>query len=186
MEPNQNEPEQTSLGDAAVKVYDRIVERVYRSVDSLEERSWPFIKERIDEAVELELVAREMTREELDLLGAYVRRDLSELGRIAHKTGEGIAALMKFDLNVLEQRVVEMFDLLADPSLVDQAELQQRLEQGAETYMAGEVAAAGTLNCLACGVVIHLAETRLLEPCHGCQGRYFHRVEGDSDAESGE
>jgi len=181
MEPNQNEPPKSDLSEAAVGVYDRILERVYRSVDAVETRSWPFVKAKIDEAVELEQAAREMTREELDLLGAYVRRDLSELGRIAHKTGDSIAALMKFDLQVLERRFVEMLDLLADPSLVTRTELQQRLDHGAEDYLAGEVAAMGALRCLSCGAVALLTETRVIEPCHQCGERYFHRDRGEVD-----
>lgn len=175
MEPSKKDDDSPSLSESAVEAYDRIVERVYRSVDDLEEHSWPFIKAKVEEAAELELAARDMTREELDLLSAYVKRDLSELGRIAHKTGESIAALLKFDLNALEQRVVDMLGLLADPARVDQVELAQRLDHGAETYLAGEVAAVGALRCLHCGQLALLAETALIEPCHQCQGRYFQR-----------
>ncbi|WP_210396398.1 zinc ribbon-containing protein [Motiliproteus sediminis] len=175
MDPSKKEDERSSLSESAVAAYDRIVERVYRSVEDLEEHSWPYIKDKIEEAAELELAAREMTREELDLLSAYVKRDISELGRIAHKTGESIAALLKFDLNALEQRVVDMFGLLADPATVDQMELAQRLDHGAETYLAGEVAGVGALRCLSCGQLAVLTETALIEPCHQCAGRYFER-----------
>ena len=48
-----------------------------------------------------------MTRDELDLLGAYVKRDVKALGRYSHLAGAGIAAFLKFDLNYLEGQVKE-------------------------------------------------------------------------------
>lgn len=175
MHSGDRDPRRSGLSDDAVRAYDRILKRVHDSVDNFEDTSWPYIKEKIDEAVELELTAREMTREEMDLLGAYLRRDLRELGRIAHSTGAGIAALLKFDLEALEQRIVDMLDLLADPARVSQTDLAQRLDHGPEDYLAGEVATLGRFRCLACGQIMKLHQTQLLEPCHQCGERYFHR-----------
>ncbi len=159
-------------------VYDRLLEKVYLSVENLDQKSWDFIRERIEEAAEVELAAEEMTRDEMDLLKAYLARDLKDLGVFAHKTGEGIAAWLKFDLNMLEQRAVEMLMSLADKTRLEQTELQQRLDHGSEDYLAGEVAAAGTLRCLSCGELMRLRETTLIQPCHACDSRYFHRDSG--------
>jgi hypothetical protein len=159
----------------APEVYYRLLERVYLSVENFEERSWPFIKEKIEEAAEVELAAEEMTREELGLLTAYLRRDLKDLGIFAHRTGEGVAAWLKFDLNALEQRVVDMLKSLADKTRIEQTELQQRLEHGPEDYISGEIAGVGTLRCLECGCLARLPRIARIEPCHECGNRYFHR-----------
>ncbi len=159
----------------APEVYNRMLEKVYRSIENVEEKSWPYIKDKIEEAAELEVVAEEMTREELDLLKAYLKRDLSELGVFMHKTGEGVAAWLKFDLNALEHTFMQALMGVADRTRIEQTELQQRLEHGPEDYISGEIATVGTLRCLECGSLVTLTETQVLEPCHQCQSHYFHR-----------
>ncbi len=169
----KNDPPRVSR--EAPEVYNRLLERVYLSVENLEERSWPFIKEKIEEAAEIELAAREMTREEMDLLKAYLQRDLRGLGTVLHKSGEGLAAWLDFDLNILEYRLAQMLTGIADRTRLEQAELQQRLAHEPDQYLAGEVAGVGTLVCMNCGTALCLTETRVLESCSGCGGRYFQR-----------
>ncbi|RDE24109.1 metalloendopeptidase [Motiliproteus coralliicola] len=166
------------LPDSAPEVYNRLLERVYLSIGKVEERSWPYIKDQIEEAARIELAAEEMTREELDLLQAYLQRDLREAGTALHKTGEGLANWLNFDLQALEYTLVERLFGLADQTRIDQTELQLRLDHGPEDYLAGEVAAAGQLRCLECGALVKLPQTTLIEPCHQCNNRFFHRDSG--------
>jgi len=184
-DPDQVKPKKSApqLSEDAPDIYNRLLERVYLSIDQVETQSWPFIKQKIEEAAELELAAREMTQEELDLLQAYLRRDLREAGSVLHKTGEGIANWLNFDLQALEYTVVEQLFSLADKTRVDQTELQQRLDHGPEDYLAGELAAAGHLRCLECGALVKLAETSVIEPCHQCDSHYFHRDSAASGAD---
>lgn len=172
---DRNQDNKTPLPKDAPAVYNRLLERVYLSVEQVEEQSWPYIKKKIEEAAELELTAKEMTREELDLLQAYLQRDLREAGTLLHKTSEGIANWLNFDLQALEFAITQRLFSLADKTRVDQTELQQRLDQGPEDYLAGEVAAAGQLRCLNCGALVKLQQTAVIEPCHQCQQHYFHR-----------
>lgn len=160
---------------SAPAAYERILERLYSSVEQVEQNSWPFLEEKIREAAEVELAAEEMTREELDLLQAYLQRDLVDLGYFIHKTGEGVAAWLKFDLNILELKFGEMLTGLADKTRLDHAYLEQRLAHGPEEYIAGEVATVGTLRCMNCGTLVALEQTALIEPCHECATEYFHR-----------
>ncbi|WP_083704768.1 zinc ribbon-containing protein [Motiliproteus sp. MSK22-1] len=159
----------------APAVYNRLLERVYLALEGFEEKSWPFIKKKIEEAAEVELAAEEMTKDELNLLQAYLKRDLKDLGYYAHKTGEGVASWLKFDLNILEQRIVDMLKGMADKTRVEQVELNQLLEHGPEDYIAGEVSGVGTLRCLDCGSLVQLTKTAVIEPCHQCNSHYFHR-----------
>lgn len=164
---------QTPLAGPAA--YERILERLYTSIDQVEKYSWPLLEEKIREAAEVELTAEEMTREELDLLQAYLMRDLADLGYFIHKTGEGVAAWLNFDLNILELKFSQMLTDLADQTRVDYEYLEQRLTHGAEEYIAGEVATVGTLRCLNCGTLVKLEQTALIEACHECGTEYFHR-----------
>src|SRR5690554_8099634 len=74
----------------ASRAYDRVLERLRQRLDEAGEVSWDYLQQQIEEAAELELAAEEMTRDEIELMKAYLRRDLKQLGYYAHETGDGI------------------------------------------------------------------------------------------------
>ncbi|MFC6670078.1 zinc ribbon-containing protein [Marinobacterium aestuariivivens] len=170
--PRKPENEQ----DPSTTAYDRILKRLLDDLEDAEIRSWDYLQERIEEAARLELTAEEMTRDEMDLLTAYLKRDLKKLGYYAHETGEGIAAWLHFDLNILETRLVNLLKGLADRTRIDQETLRERLDHGEDDYLAGEIATAGTLACLNCGATQELTETSRIEPCSTCGKGYFRRI----------
>ncbi len=156
--------------------YDRVLDRLRKSLADAEHTSWDYMQQRIEEAVELELTAEEMTRDEMDLLSAYLKRDLKQLGYYAHETGEGIAAWLNFDLDTLEQKIAQQLMDLADRTRIGITELELRLAQGEEHYAVGEIAAAGTLVCVQCGENLTLLQTSRLEPCSQCGSDSFVRL----------
>jgi len=170
----QNKPGSTGF----VAAYERVVKRLGAGLENAEVRSWDFLQKQIEEAVNVEQTAAQMTQDELDLLGAYVRRDMQQLGRYSHKAGEGLAAFLKFDLNYLEGQVLDSLKTLADQTRIDQELLREQLDHESEQYIAGELATVGTLECLECGMPHRLLSTVIIEPCQKCHGSYFKRVSG--------
>lgn len=167
-----------------VAAYDRVVKRLESSLADVEIKSWAFLQQQIEEAVNVEQAAEQMTRDELDLLGAYVKRDMQALGHYSHRAGEGMAAFLKFDLNYLEHQVKESLLALADHTRVDQELLREQLDHDAEQYIAGELATVGTLECLECGMPHRLLSTVIIEPCQKCGANYFRRVSEPLSGES--
>lgn len=170
---NHNSDKKSELASAD---YDRVLLRLTKDLKSTSAPSWDLLQEKIHDAVELELAAEEMTRDEMDLLKAYLYRDLKKLGYYAHETGEGIAAWLKFDLNALEHTVVEQLRLIADQTRIGQEDLRERLEHDEDHYLAGELATVGTLECLNCGAQQTLQKTEKLSLCESCDGKFFKRV----------
>ena len=156
--------------------YDRVLSRLRQDLESVELRSWDYLQEKIEEAVELELAAEEMTRDEMDLLSAYVKKDLRQLGYYAHETGEGVAAWLNFDLNYLEQTVVRQLMDLADQTRIGMTELEQRLADSEAYYGAGDTAAAGTFVCVDCGAQVTYTSTSRLAACTQCGSETFTRL----------
>ena len=170
---DQNSDKKSNLASAD---YDRVLLRLTKDLKSTDAASWDLLQEKIHDAVELEMAAAEMTRDEADLLKAYLFRDLKKLGYYAHETGEGIAAWLKFDLNALEQTFVEQLKAIADQTRIGQEELRKRLDHDEDQYLAGELATVGTLECLNCGSQITLEKTEKLESCDKCQSKFYKRV----------
>ena len=170
---SQNNEKESNLASAD---YDRVLLRLTKDLKNSDAPSWDVLQEKIHDAVELEMAAAEMTRDELDLLKAYLFRDLKKLGYYAHETGEGIAAWLKFDLNALEVNLVEQLKSIADQTRIGQEELRERLDHDEDQYLAGELATVGTLECLNCGDQVTLQKTEKLRECSSCQSKFFKRV----------
>ncbi|TVP54289.1 MAG: metalloendopeptidase [Halomonadaceae bacterium] len=170
------------LSPGAAKTYDRMLARVEKRLADAELKTWERLQEEIDEAVEFEEGVKELTREELHLLAAYLRRDLSHLVRFVTETGKGVREWLSHDLGAFEQRLVDLLFSIADRTQLDTLELQQRLDHDADSYISGEIATAGILRCLNCGETVQLSETTLLEPCHACHSKYFERATAEDVA----
>jgi len=151
--------------------------RVEGRLADAEHRTWERLQQEIDDAVEFEQDVAELTNEEIHLLRAYLRRDLSHLLGFISSTGEGVREWLMRDLEWFEDRVLHLLFSIADPTRLDTLELQQKLaDSDSEHYFTGELAMAGVLRCLNCGNLVTLSGTSRLEPCHQCDSHYFERV----------
>ncbi len=160
----------------SAKAYNRILERTERALAEFEINTWEGVQEEINRAVALEAELAELTRDELDLLRAYVERDLKDLRGYVRETRGGLADWLGLDLKLVEYRIRDLLLSIADKTLVEQVELDQKLHHEPGDYLAGEVACAGMLRCLSCGHMACLVETAVIEPCHRCGEHYFQRV----------
>ncbi|MCP5161546.1 MAG: zinc ribbon-containing protein [Hahellaceae bacterium] len=160
----------------AAKVYNRMLERAEKTIAQLEVKSWEAIKAEIDEAIEFEHDLAELTREEVDLLGAYIKRDLQQFSEYVAETGQGIREWFRMDIALVEERVREALLSIADKTQVGLLELDQKIHHDPGLYMTGEIACAGMLQCSECGYMMCLTETRHIDACHQCGSHYFKRI----------
>ncbi|EXJ09374.1 MULTISPECIES: zinc ribbon-containing protein [Nitrincola] len=164
--------------DSAAKmsrIYDRVLDRIRHQLDEAGYQTWESVQATIRDAIELEMAAEEMTRDEIDLLSAYIERDLKQIGYYAHETGEGIAAWLNFDLNALEQTMVKRLWELADQTRVQHELLREQLSHSETEYLAGEVTVPGRLRCLNCNEEQVLIQSSSLQPCSACGAVIFVR-----------
>ncbi len=171
------EPERNHLSGKALEAYDRMLERVQTRMKELQETSLETLEEEIQKAVEFEYELEEMTREEADLLGAYLERDLRHLMHFVDETGEGLKEWLQLDISLLEHQLADNLLSVADQTRVETLELNQKLENDdAGHYISGEVATAGMFRCLNCNHMRCLTATSHLEPCEACGSHYYERV----------
>lgn len=171
------ESERKHLSGKALKAYDRMLERVQTRLNELPELTEEGLREEVQKAVEFEYELEEMTREEADLLGAYLVRDLEHLLHFVEETGEGLKEWLQLDISLLEHQLADMLFSVADRTRVDTLELSQKLEDHkAGQYISGEVATAGMFQCLNCGHMRCLTATSHIEPCEACGSHYYERV----------
>lgn len=172
---NETNKKAVQHSEIAPAAYDRILDRLRRSLDEAGETTWESLQSRITEAIELEMAAEAMTRDEMDLLNAYIERDLKQIGYYAHEAGEGIAAWLNFDLNALETAVSNRLWDLADKTRVQHELLREQLSHDDQQYLAGEITLPGRLVCVNCGEHQLLIRSAAIEPCEECHGVIFER-----------
>ncbi|WP_166254142.1 zinc ribbon-containing protein [Marinobacter salicampi] len=161
----------------ALKVYNRMLERVETRLRELERTSMDQLRREIDNAVEHEIELGELSRDEISLLATYLRRDLQHLMNYMEDTGDSVGEWLRLDLSLIERQLSDLLFSIADKTQLDNLELDQKLHND-ETghYISGEVATAGVLRCLACGHMRCLTETSHIEPCEACNSHYFERI----------
>jgi rRNA maturation endonuclease Nob1 len=169
--------ERTHLSGKALEAYDRMLEQVQSRLRAMQETTLETLEGEVDNAIEAEQELKEMTKDEISLLGTYLQRDLEHLIHFVDETGEGLAEWLQLDLSLLEHRLTERLLSVADQTLVDTLALKQKLESHeAGQYIAGEVATAGMFQCLNCEHMLCLTSTSHLEDCEACGSQYYKRV----------
>lgn len=158
------------------KAYERIIHRVEASLGKAEEVTLEGLKYDIDQAIEFEADVEELTRQEISLLGAYLKRDLKSLNRFMGVTGKGLAEWLKFDVGLLENKLRGMLKQVADKTVVERQLLDEELaEHDEEVYMSNEYVLPGTFVCDNCETEQEFIKPGFLMSCEECGGDQFQR-----------
>ena len=160
----------TDAAERLEAAYNRMMERVSDFLKKTE----PPVQHAIDSARDTAVELGELTRDEAHKIAEYLRRDLHDAGEHLADTGKELSDWFSFDLELVENRLLEMFTSVADRTSVELMALAERARE-ASRYQAGEITGPGTLYCVACGAAVHFEATNCILPCIECQGTEFQR-----------
>ena len=132
--------------DRMTDAYEQMLERVDGMLELAEKSTLPTLRRALDKAREKAVELNELTREEAEKLAAYVERDMKDAAHYLIETGAEFSQWWQFDVEMIEQRMVEMFANVADKTRL---ELEQFADQAREAslYHTGELTGPGTLEC---------------------------------------
>ena len=177
-----NNGEQHSAMEHMVAAYEKMLERMHEAVEKAENQV-PVFKKNLDLAREKAVELGELTREEADKVASYVERDMHDAAVYLAETGQQLKDWWRFDLQQVEERVLDMFANVADQTSIQLREMREELRR-AEYYNTGEVTGPGTLTCRGCGKQMHFSKPGRIPPCPGCHGTEFRReMEAEDSAE---
>lgn len=160
-----------------IHAYNRMMERVKARMEELEkteQETLPRLRHGIEYAVEKAVELGELTREEAHLVADYVRRDLEDAGYYMAQSGEDLRAWLRFDMELIEDRLLELFNAAADKTRLEILAFEESAER-ASHYRTGEVTGPGTLQCESCGELLHFHATSHIPPCPKCHATRFSR-----------
>ncbi len=163
-----SEKHQPYATDKLAEAYDHMMERVRETVGKNLQQS---LEQAQVTAVEL----GELTRDEAEKVANYLHRDLRDATEYLNEKGRELRDWFRFDLQQVEERILETFNRLVDTSRIELGRLSGNLP-GNEERHTGEIAGIGTLACVACGAELHFHKTGRIPPCPKCHATVFSRV----------
>ncbi|MFN2309170.1 MAG: zinc ribbon-containing protein [Gammaproteobacteria bacterium] len=164
-------------GQHLAAAYNRMMERLRELMEDAEDKAIPTLEEGIRQAADKAVELGEITREEAEKVGAWLRRDMEETTHQLADSGREFADWLKFDINQVEGRLLDALLSVADRTRLQLAAFERAVTAN-NLYTAGEIVGAGVLECTACGAPMHFYETSTLPPCPQCGGKKFKRPRG--------
>ena len=157
-----------------VRGYERLLERTREFLGETSEELKPKLQQALDDAVEKATELGELTREEAETIGDYLKRDLQSAGEyLASDEAKELGDWLRFDIGLVEDRILDALSLLADPTNVELALLAEQAQMA--EWHTGEITGPGTLVCTACGEKLHFHKPGHIPPCPKCAATVFRR-----------
>lgn len=166
-----SEQHQEGLTGKLTEAYNLMLERSREAMD----KAGKGLREGVDTAMERATELGELTREEAELVSIYVMRDLEDAAEFINKEGQELRDWLKFDLELVERSLLDIFAQMVDHTREELTKLQIRATALGE-WKSGEIASIGTLQCKSCGELLHFHKTGHIPPCPKCHGTTFRRI----------
>lgn len=161
--------------DKLVHGYDVMMDKLSEWTEKADENAGPMIINGVKEAEEFLTELKQWSKEEIDLISRYVKRDLHDTANKLEAENKDFREWLQFDMHQLEEKVLSVFASMADQT---RQELHH-LEAMANEWHTGEITSIGTLACKNCGKELHFHKAGRIPPCPSCKKTEFKRV-GDN------
>ena len=169
--------------DKLMQAYNRMMERVKIHLEELEAAEkdvLPRLQHSIEHVVDKVVELGELGREEAQEIGGYLKRDLQDAGHYLRTTGREIGDWLRFDLDLVEDRLLDLFSKAADKTSLDMLRFEEILAEES-TYQTGEITGPGTLQCDNCGERLAFHATSPIPACPRCNNTSFSRMSDEAD-----
>lgn len=164
------------------QAYDHMLEGVRDWLQEVEDATVPAIEKGLDNAREKTMELMELTREESEKVGEYLRRDLLHLGEhLEDKKDQDLRSWFQIDLELIETKLADMFGSVADRTTVELERLRE-IATLSEYWNTGEITGPGVLECIECGEQLHFNKTGHIPPCPKCHATCFKRITTQSQS----
>lgn len=154
--------------------YDDMMMRVRTAIEEAEESTLPVLQRVIHKARDTAVELGELTRDEAEKVAYYVQRDLQDAGHHLAETGHELGDWLRFDVDLIEQRLLDALALATDKTRVELMQFEQQLKAG-PAWHSGEISGPGTLTCEQCGEALHFHATGTIPACPNCGHTVYHR-----------
>jgi Zn finger protein HypA/HybF involved in hydrogenase expression len=168
-------PDKKAPVDRLTDAYEEMLENVHDAMEETKDNALPGLREYLSDVREKMVEIGELTREEAEQIATYIERDIKDAATYLRETGEQLSQWWRFDVQQVENRLLDMFINVADQTKLELDRLAEQAK-GATRYHTGEVTGPGTLICSHCGKALHFKQAGHIPPCPDCKGTEFQRA----------
>ena len=162
--------------NSLVEAYNQMMARIKDSIETAEANAVPTLQKAIDMAKKQAIHLGEISMEEAEEIGNYIKRDINDAAEYLMETSHEFSEWLLLDIDIIEQKVLELFLSVADKTRIELEELSHPKCELTE-YNTGEITGPGSLICETCGQIIHFNTTGHIPACPKCHNNLFKRVE---------
>lgn len=171
---NEEERQERRLSGA----YNRMLERIRHAGGRTEGTETLRLSTLLDAAKDKAVELGELSREEAERIGDYLRRDIRDAaGYLAGEKDSELIDWLRLDLAIVEDRLLELFAGVADRTRYELLELEMQARAAdVMEYRTGQITGIGSLQCPECKHTVRFHATGRIPPCPGCHGTVFVRT----------
>lgn len=167
--------------DKLVGAYKTMLDRIRTTLSHAEADAIPSLEHNLETAKEKATELNELTREEAERIGDYLRRDIEDAAHFLTASGKALRDWARFDMELVEDKFLDAFSGMVDQTRLELDWLERQANRYG-TWHSGEVIGIGTLRCQACGEELHFHAPGHIPPCPACHGSVFKRVSTTDEA----
>ncbi|HED32682.1 MAG TPA: hypothetical protein ENJ08_00500 [Gammaproteobacteria bacterium] len=169
----ENTPDDSSLN----KAYNRMITRVRDRIESAEANTVPTLQRAIEQARKQAIHLDEMTLEDAEKVGNYIKRDINDAAEYLMETSHEFSDWLMLDIELIEQKVLELFLSVADKTRIELEQLSRpSCNTALQLYRSGEITGPGSLKCIKCKQLVQFNTTSEIPQCKQCGGSEFKRA----------
>jgi formylmethanofuran dehydrogenase subunit E len=156
-----------------IQAYHDLIHRIKHTFSKDLDNAHHYIDIAVDKAVEL----NELSREEAERIGNYLRRDINDAAKYLVENENELSDWLRFDLELVEDRLLDTFSTMVNKFKTEQPDSNiNHSEISEHVYYSGEIAGPGSLKCNICNEIFNFHEPVSIPACHKCANISFKRI----------
>ena len=159
--------------------YEQMLHRLREMMDHPDHLTRPHLRDALQTAKAQSVELGELSEEEADRIGNYLRRDLESAASFTSQGDEDLSGWLRMDLQLIEDWLWDQFSKAADTTKLEFLNFQRGLIP-AEVYTTGEVAGPGSLRCTNCGHMLQFERVGHIPVCPNCGNQEFMRPSAET------
>jgi Zinc-ribbon containing domain len=160
-----------------VDAYNRMMTRIREAIETADAQAVPSLQKAIDLARQQAVHLGEITQDEAEAIGNYIKRDVNDAAEYLMETSHEFSEWLMLDIEIIEQKILELFLSVADKTRLELEELAHPHCDITHEYHSGEITGPGTLLCASCGQRVQFHTTHRIPPCPKCHHTVYKRAE---------
>jgi len=160
-----------------IEAYNQMMARVRDSIDNAEAHAIPTLQKSIEQAKDQAIHLGEISLDEAEEIGDFIKRDINDAAEYLMETSHEFSEWLMLDIDIIEQKVVELFLSVADKTRIELEQLSHIASNIPTQYRSGEITGPGSLICTNCDKMIQFSTTGTIPDCNQCGGNIFKRAE---------